>query len=69
MCVSVCVWKVCFGWGRAATGAETETFSSHERGRRDTKVSVRKTHSYNTFEEKTCEVTRVFTRVVTVVMD
>lgn len=45
MCVRVhaCVLvrKVCYGWGRAATGAETVRHSvASKRGRHDTKVSV-----------------------------
>lgn len=56
MCVRVrpCVcagMKGLFGWGRV--GAETVRHSAaSKRGRRDTKVSVCKTHSYDTSEGK-----------------
>lgn len=38
---------------------QTEAFSSHERGRRRTKVSVWKPHCYNTHAEKIHAMTRV----------
>lgn len=39
---------------------QTEAFSSHGRGRRHTKVSVWKTHSYNTHAGKIHAMTRVY---------
>lgn len=69
VCVCVCERFVLVG--EEQQQEQTEAFSSHERGRLHTEVSVCKTHSYNTFEGgiNPRDDTRGFTRVVTVATD